>query len=220
MSRSENLDGGSPPAGAVLRRRGISRLMRGSRGVVLAGILALTGLAGAAASASADGTVTLPGSPLVVSVGSLGECQSSYPNIGVNYFPPGGTLGDCGFFLSFPPAIGNPAALENGGSGTVFGFEGSAGPHITGATGGVLYTALAQGPSTGSRTSADLYSEVTTFKATIASLDYALITVTTTYVNGAASFTSTYDVQNVTGQKITGFTTAPPATLRFHAIAA
>ena len=223
MSRSENLDGGSPPAGAVLRRHGISRLMRGSRGVVLAGILALTGLAGAAASASADGTVTLPGSPLVVSVGSLGECQSSYPNIGVNYFPPGGTLGDCGFFLSFPPAIGNPAALENGVSktGTVFGFEGSAGPHITGAEGGVLYTALAQGPSTGSGTSGDPYSEVTTFKATIAGLDYALITVTTTYVNGAASFTSTYDVQNVTGElPTTDLTPAPKATLRFHAIAA
>lgn len=189
-------------------------------------LLAVAGLlCVGAAGASADGTVTLPGSPLTVSVGSLGECQSSYANVtGANFYPPSDTLGDCGFFLSFPPAVGNPTALEQTEkTGSVFGYEGSAssaGPFISTTPGGVVYTAISQGPSSGSGTSSDPYKEITTFKATIESKDYALITVTTTYVNGAADFTSSYDVQNVTGQTIAGLTTAPAATLRFHAIEA
>ncbi|HST32999.1 MAG TPA: hypothetical protein VLJ80_05705 [Solirubrobacteraceae bacterium] len=174
-------------------------------------------------NASADGTVTLPGSPLIVSVGSLGECQSSYPNVGgANFYPPSDTLGDCGFFLAFPPAIGNPAALEQSGkTGSVFGFDGAAGPHIvSNAEGGVLYQSIAQGAPTGSGTAGDPYKEITTFKASIEGKDYALITVTTTYVNGAADFTSSYDVQNVTGQTIPGLTTPTAATLHFHAIVA
>jgi hypothetical protein len=196
------------------------------RSSVLAVLLAAIGLLSAgAASAGADGTVTLPGSPLTVSVGSLGECQSSYANItGANFYPPSDTLGDCGFFLAFPPALGNPAALEQTSkTGSVFGYEGSAssaGPFIADATGGVVYTAIGQGPPTGSGTAADPYKEITTFKATVASKDYALLTVTTTYVNGAADFTTSYDVQNVTGQTIPGLTTAPSATLHFHAIEA
>lgn len=180
---------------------------------------AIVGLGVFASGASADGTVTLSGSPLTVSVGSLGECQSSYPNVGVNFYPPSGTLGDCGFFLSFPTAE-NPTALQQTGTGTVFGFEGSAGPHIGFAPGGVLYTAISQGEPTGRGTAAEPYSEVTTFKATIEGKDYALITVTTTYVNGQPQFTSTYDVENVTGQSIPGINPVPQATLHFHAIAA
>jgi hypothetical protein len=198
------------------------RLLRGPRSI-LAACLAVIGLLSAgAAIASADGTVTLPGSPLIVSVGSLGECQSSYPNVGgANFYPPSDTLGDCGFFLAFPPALGNPTPLEQSGkTGSVFGFEGAAGPHIVGAEGGVLYTAIAQGAPTGSGTAADPYKEITTFKATIEKEDYVLVTVTTTYVNGAADFTSSYDVQNVTGQTIPGLTTPGPATLHFHAIVA
>jgi hypothetical protein len=185
----------------------------------LAALLAI-GFGPTAASAGADGTVTLPGSPLVVSVGSLGECQSSYPNVGVNFFPPEGTLGDCGFFLAFPSSpVGQPKPLQS----KIYGFEGSAGPIITGATGGALYTAISQAPATGSGTAGDPYTEVTTFKVTDSgtSEDYALITVTTTYVNGEAQFTSTYDVQNITGTSPTSvLKPAPSATLYFHAIAA
>jgi hypothetical protein len=182
--------------------------------------LAVVGLSAFAASASADGTITLPGSPLNVSVGSLGECQSSYPNVGVNFYPPGGTLGDCGFFLAFPAGSNPPALEREGKTGSVFGFQGAAGPHISEATGGVEYTAIEQASATGSGTVADPYSEVTKFKATIGEKDYALITLTTTYVNGAANFTSTYDVENVTGQTIAGLTTPIEATLHFHAIVA
>jgi len=198
------------------------RLLRGPRSILAACLAAVGLLSAGAAIASADGTVTLPGSPLIVSVGSLGECQSSYPNVGgANFYPPSDTLGDCGFFLAFPPALGNPTPLEQSGkSGSVFGFEGAAGPHIVGAEGGVLYTAIAQGAPTGSGTAADPYKEITTFKATVEEKDYALVTVTTTYVNGAADFTSSYDVQNVTGQSIPGLKTPPGATLHFHAIVA
>jgi len=190
----------------------------------VAAALAVAGLGAAASSAIAiDGTVTLPGSPLVVSVGSLGECQSSYPNVGnANFYPPSNVLGDCGFFLSFPATGTNPTALEQTGkTGSVFGFEGAAGPHITTATGGVLFTSIKQDASTGSGTAGDPFSQVTTFKASIEGKDYALVTVTTTYVNGAADFTSKYDVQNVTGQTIPGLTPfATPSTLHFHAIEA
>jgi hypothetical protein len=198
-------------------------LLRGPRGILAVCLAAIGLLCASAVNASADGTVTLPGSPLIVSVGTLGECQSSYANVtGANFYPPTETLGDCGFFLAFPPAVGNPAALEQTGkTGSVFGFTGSAGPHITDVEGGILYTTVSQGAPSGSGTAADPYKEITTFKASVEGKDYALITVTTTYVNGAADFTSSYDVQNVTGQPASGsLTPAPTATLHFHAIEA
>jgi hypothetical protein len=181
--------------------------------------MAVVGLGAFAASASADGSVTFPGGPLTVSVGSLGECQSSYANVGVNFFPPFGTVGDCGFFVAFPPTKPNPTVLKNGTEGTVYGFQGSAGPHVPlDGKGGMEYTALEQGPVTGAGTGTSPYTEVTTFKVIGSdTLEYALITVTTTYVNGEAQFTSTYDVQNITG---TGPKPALSATLYFHAVTA
>jgi hypothetical protein len=182
--------------------------------VAAMGALVALGLGGSA-DALADGTVTLPGGPLIVSVGSLGECQSSYSNVGVNFFPPGGTLGDCGFFLAFPEApVGQPVALRK----TVYGFQGAAGPHIPGdAEGGMEYTFVEQGPATGSGTSGDPYKDVAKYKVRDAntSKDYALITDTTTYVNGEPQFTSNYTVENVTGK---GGETAPSTSLYFHAI--
>jgi hypothetical protein len=227
MTRRESDGPASPRAMRLSRPQANSQrtarsLLSGARGLALIAALAVSGLGAIVASASGDGTVTLPGSPLVVSVGSLGECESNYPNVGNNFYPSSGTLGDCGFFLGFPAGVGNPAALEQTSkTGSVFGFTGSAGPDITDANGGVLYTAILQGPTTGSGTTAEPYSEITTLKASIEAKDYALITVTTTYVNGAADFTSTYDVENVTGQTIPGLTPAPTASpLHFHAIAA
>jgi hypothetical protein len=190
-------------------RRG-RRSLRGSR-TLTALILALAGLMCAGAVNASAGTVTLPGGPLVVSVGNLGQCQSSYPNVGTNYYPPSGTEGDCGFFLAFPPeGTGQPTILKE----KVFGFEGAAGPHLPS---GEIYTEGTQGPATGSGSAADPYTEVTTFKVQAESLDYAEITDTTKYVNGEPQFTSTYKVENVTGK---GGSTAPSATLFFHAIIA
>ncbi len=198
--------------------KGLSRRMHTLLGA-MAALLAI-GLGPVVAGASADGTVTLPGSPLNVSVGSLGECQSSYPNVGVNFFPPGGTLGDCGFFLAFPKTpAGQPKALQ----GTVYGFQGAAGPHVPfDGEGGMEYTAIEQEPVTGSGTTGDPYSEVTKFKVSDSETneDYALVTVTTTYVNGEPQFTSSYDVQNITGTTVTPEAAKPAATLYFHAIEA
>ena len=196
------------------------RLLRGPRGVLAACLAAVGLLSTGAANASADGTVTLPGGPLVVSVGSLGECQSNYPNTGNNFYPGDGTLGDCGFFLAFPKeGAEQPEKLKE----RVFGFFGSAGPHLEP---GQLYEAIEQSPVTGSGSAADPYTEVTKFKVTAESKDYAVITDTTKYVNGEAQFTSTYVVENVTGkggetvpgQGGTPFT--PAQTLYFHAIIA
>jgi hypothetical protein len=181
---------------------------------LVVGAVAVLSLGVFAAGASADGSVTLPGSPLTVSVGSLGECQSSYPNVGVNFFPPEGTVGDCGFFLAFPKTpAGQPTALQN----TVYGFQGAAGPHITSAAGGAEYTFVEQGQATGGGTAADPFSDVTKYKVRDVgtSKDFALITDKTTYVNNEPQFTSTYTVENITG---TGGETAPSATLYFHAI--
>jgi len=149
---------------------------------------------------------------LIVSVGAEGQCQSNYLNAGNNFFPGSGTLGDCGFFLGFPKA-GNPTALQE----KVFGFRGIEGPKL----GSTEYTEVSPGSPTGSGTPTDPYTLVTTFKVTDAetTLDYALITETTTYVNGEPQFTSSFDVENVTNKTPGGgLTPAPSANLKFHAI--
>jgi hypothetical protein len=166
----------------------------------------------AAASASATDPVTLPGGPLIVSVGAQGQCESNYLNAGNNFFPGSGTLGDCGFFLGFPEA-GNPTALRK----KVFGFQGVVAPSL----GATEYTEVSPGSPTGSGTSSDPYKLVTVFKVTDteSKLDYALITETTTYVNGEPQFTSTFEVENLTGKPASGgLAPAPAATLKFHAI--
>jgi len=205
----------SPPCTTTAKRPRSRSARSAPRAALTALVLTAAMLAASAASALADGTVTLGGGPLIVSVGSLGECQSSYPNVGVNFYPPGGTLGDCGFFLAFPVA-GNPKALqgEEGKGGTVFGFTGSAGPSIPfDGKGGISYTPVGeQGPVTGSGTSASPYSEITQFKVSNEGKDFALVTVTTTYINGEVQFTSSYKVQNITS--------APEVPLFFHAIEA
>lgn len=160
----------------------------------------------------ASATVTLPGGPLSVSVAALGQCQSSYPGVGNDFYPAGGAVGDCGFFMGFPEA-GNPAFVQK----KVFGFPGVRGPRLT-----WQYTAVGQGAVTGAGTPSDPYQVVTTFKigdpAKAEKNDYALIEDTTRYVNGEPQFSSTFDVENVTGESVPGLSTAPSAPLKFHAI--
>lgn len=175
-------------------------------------MLAASLLLATAICASAAVAVTLPGSPLSVSVAALGQCQSSYPDTGNNFYPARGAVGDCGFFMGFPEA-GNPAFVQK----KVFGFQGIQGPGLTSQ-----YTAVDQGAVTGTGTAEDPYQLVTTFKvsdpAKAENNDYALIEDTTRYVNGEPQFTSTFDVENVTGQSIPGLSAAPSAPLKFHAI--
>jgi hypothetical protein len=154
-----------------------------------------------AASASAEGeAVTFPGTPLSVSIGPLGQCESSYAEVGNNYYPGSGTLGDCGFFLAFPSQgtgkilTGQPTPLE----GTTWGFEGAAGPHIPGeAPNGKEYVPVSQSVVTGSGTEASPFTQTTVFRVKDEATEYAQVTETTTYVNGTPQFTSTYDVKNL-----------------------
>jgi hypothetical protein len=149
----------------------------------------------AAASAEAPTAVVFPGSPLTVAVGSQGQCESSYPSSGGNYFPGSLELGDCGFFLAFPKGgAEQPVALQ----GKTFGFIGFAGPGLADE-----YTPVSQSPVAGSGSEASPYTETTIFKVMDSEgKEDAIVTETTTYVNGAPQFTSTYDVKNVTGKKL------------------
>ena len=189
------------------RRRSPARASR-----LLAALLLAAAGAIVAGPAAVVGAATLPGAPLVVSVGPLGQCQSNYVGAANDFYPGSGQLGDCGFFLGFPK-VGNPVAIRE----RVFGFAGAKGPGL----GGSEYVPVSAGSATGTGTPSDPYKLVTSFKVTDATtkLDYALVTETTTYVNGEPQFTSSFDVENVTGQTVEGLTPQPTAeTLRFHAI--
>ena len=85
-------------------------------------LLVASSLLAMAALAAGASAVTLPGAPLTVSTGPLGQCQSSYPGTGNNFYPASGPIGNCGFFLGFPEA-GNPAFVAK----KVFGFAGHTG---------------------------------------------------------------------------------------------
>src|SRR6478735_9221640 len=109
------LKGGSA-LGRGARRPSTARIRRRSLGLLAAG-LATLGLGALAPGAGAAEAVSFPGGPLTVSVGPQGQCQSSYPNRGNNFYPPSGNLGDCGFFLAFPKEgggnfIGQPEEVQ------------------------------------------------------------------------------------------------------------
>jgi hypothetical protein len=179
-----------------------------ARGTALAASLLFTMAIWAGTAAA----VTLPGGPLSVSVATLGQCQSSYPGVAGNFYPGSAAVGDCGFFIGFPEA-GNPAFLQK----KVFGFQGVRGPGLT-----WQYTAVHQGVVSGAGTPSDPYQLVTSFKisdpAQAGKNDYALIEDTTRYVSGEPQFSSTFDVENVTGEPVAGLSTAPATPLKFHAI--
>ena len=175
-----------------------STRFRTLRCLAAAMLVALGLLVVGAASASAE--VVFPGGPLTVSIGPLGQCESSYASHGNNFFPPFGNLGDCGFFLAFPTAgAGQPAALQ----GKTFGFEGAAGPHLpTDGEGGEEYTVVSQSPVTGAGTAVSPYTQTTVFTVKSGATTYATVTETTTYVNGEPQFVSTFNVKNETAGKI------------------
>jgi hypothetical protein len=147
-----------------------------------------------AAANAEEGVVPFPGSPLSVFVGSRGECQSSYAVTGVNYFV--AEKGDCGFFLAFPKKAGQPAFVEE----KVFGFSGEAGPHLE-----AEYIPVSQSPVTGAGTGGSPYSETTVYNVQEeagAKTVFAQVTDTTTYINGAPEFTSSFTVKNESSGKL------------------
>jgi len=168
--------------------------------------LAVAGLGVFAANASAavgESYVPILGSPLTAYVGERGQCQSSYAVTGKtegNFFPGGepyefSPVADCGFFLAFPTAgAGQPTTLK----GTTFGFQGNAGPF-----GLSLYTPVSQSAVTGAGTEASPYTQTTIFKVIdTAAKEDAVVTETTTYINGAPQFTSTFNVKNTSASTI------------------
>jgi hypothetical protein len=187
--------------GIGLQRSGVGRMF-GFLGVsaALFAIAAGPGVSGASAE------VTFPGGPLTVSVGPLGQCQSSYASHGNNYYPGFGNLGDCGFFLAFPKENNlAPSGGKEGLQSQTYGFNGFALGGFENTGGLDLFKAVEQQPVTGAGTSASPYSETTIFSVTDAlagSTEYARVTETTTYVNGEAQFTSTYNVKNTSAAKI------------------
>ncbi len=175
---------------AIHRR--LTRARGRTRAVVLSTVCLAALIAPAAASAE-EGVVAFPGSPLSVFIGSRGECQSSYPLTGVNYFV--SEKGDCGFFLAFPKKAGQPAFVE----GKVFGFEGGAGPHL----GSTEYVPVSQSPVTGAGTGASPYTETTIYDVKEeGSSPIAQVTDTTTYITGSPQFTSMFTVKNESAGKL------------------
>src|ERR1700730_15206878 len=134
---------------------------------VLAAAATVITLGSFTASASAvEGAVTFPGGPLTVSIGPLGQCQSSYPNHGNNYYPGTGNVGDCGLFLAFPTA-GNPAkgVGKRGLQGQTYGFNGSAlgGVGVGSETLDIFEAAAPQSPVTGAGSAAEPYTQTTRY---------------------------------------------------------
>jgi hypothetical protein len=136
--------------------------------------------------------VPLGGSPLNVIVGDQGQLQAfrqdrtdpTRPGI---FYRSTEMLGDAGFFLAFPGTIGNPPALD----GTVWGFDGSAGPNLVNT-----YTNTSQGAVTGSGTAADPLKQISVYEVNSGG-PVARITQTTTYVNGAQEFRVNWVVRNL-----------------------
>jgi len=182
--------------------RGLSRWIYTLLGAMAAFLAIGLGPTVAGASAEETGAVSFPGGPLSVSVGPLGQCESSYPNHGNNFYPPDGNVGDCGFFLAFPKTGNVPgvSSKSTGLQGQTYGFNGTAGPF-----GLDLYKAVSQSPVTGSGTTAEPYTETTVFSVNDVeepATEYARVTETTTYVSGEPQFISTFNVKNTSKAKL------------------
>jgi hypothetical protein len=171
----------------------------------LSAVLVAAVLAVLAATPALAAPVPLGGSPLNVIVGDQGQLQAFRQDRTDPTQPPGifyratEQLGDAGFFLAFPGTIGNPAALN----GTVWGFDGSAGPNLSS-----IFTNTSQGGVTGSGTAADPLRQISVYEVNPGT-PQARVTQTTTYVNGSQEFQVHWVVRNLQ---------ATP--LRFKALAA
>ncbi len=160
--------------------------------------------AAANAEPSDTSAATIPGSPLTVYVGPRGQCQSSYTvggKVEGNFYPGGNNeflapfspVGDCGFFLAFPEGAGQPSGLVN----KTFGFTGTAGPQMSNT-----YAPVSQSPVSGDGSAVNPFKQTTVFNVSVAGKADAEITETTTYINGAPSFSSTYSVKNSSGSTL------------------
>jgi hypothetical protein len=181
-------------------------LPRAAAALVSAGALA------ALVAAPAGAAVTpIGGAPLTLWIGDQGQLQAKRDADTSNiFFASSSQVGDAGFFLAFPDVPAAPPAPAQSAmlKGRVFGFTGAAGPYITNTD---RYVPVSQAPPTGTGTPTDPFRQVTTYAVQAGSpaAQVALITQTTTYVNGGLVFDVRWDVKNVTA-----------APLRFKAISA
>jgi hypothetical protein len=175
--------------------------------------LAATGTLAAliAGSASAADPVAISGSPLTVWIGDQGQLQAKRDTDSANiFFRPSSQIGDAGFFLAFPAVTGAP--VQNPAlTGHVFGFDGPDSPHAEETD---QFVPVSQGATTGTGTPTDPFKQVTSYEVATDSpaTHFALVTQTTTYVNGGQLFDVRWDVKNTT--------TSPAAPLRFKALTA
>jgi hypothetical protein len=162
------------------------------RSRLVAAITAALTLGALAAASAPAATTALGGAPLNVYVGDMGQLQAfrAGESSGL-YYHPSSLDGDAGFFL----------AILAPGTPTVYGFDGSAGPH-----GLADYTMVSQSAVTGTGSAASPLTLVTKYDVLAPLLH---VTQTTTYVNGTQQFTVRWDVQN-----------ASVGTVRFKALSA
>lgn len=153
-----------------------------------------------AGSAAAEPTTQISGNPMTVWVGDQGQLQAQRAgDTSYIFFAPSNPVGDAGFFLAFPQdAAGVPVDL----AGKVYGFNGSAGPF-----GLEAFVARSQSPVTGAGVAGSPFTQVTTYAvnptdATDTTKDLALVTQTTTYVNGEQTFHVKWDVKNVSSPAV------------------
>ena len=170
--------------------------------MTIALVVAMLGAGASIASAADSAATKIDGSPMSVYIGPRGQCQSSYAVNGTvqgNFYPGGSPfefspVGDCGFFLAFPATgSGQPPALK----GKTFGFQ----PHAPAPTFS-LFEPGTQSAVTGDGSAGNPYTQTTTFEVIESGIKDALVTETTTYVNGSPQFTSTYNVKNLTAAKL------------------
>lgn len=142
----------------------------------------------------------ISGNPMTVWVGDQGQLQGHRSgDESYIFYAPRNQSGDAGFFLAFPDdAAGVPADVK----GKVYGFSGSAGPHSL-----EDFTPRSQSPVTGDGSAGSPLTQTTTYAVNPtdpadATKDLALVTQTTTYVNGQNTFHVKWDVKNVSSPAV------------------
>ena len=163
--------------------------MKPRRTGLVAALAVLVLAASLTASALADTTTALSGSPLTIYLGQRGQVQAfrAGSESGI-FFASTSRVGDAGFFLAFPSGF-----TGGGASPQVFGFTGTAGP-----SGLSDYTPISQNPAAGSGTSSDPLRQVTSYGVGTA----LTVTQTTTYFNGSQQFGLRWDVHNTSGSAV------------------
>lgn len=172
--------------------------------LALVGLLALVAAAPGAAQA-VTATKTIDGSPLDVYISADGNLQAQLEGSTAKvFYPPTSDVGDAGFFIGLPAAVGSIVAGTSAGPSSM-----DAGPDFADPEEARLPFESVGTPSlvTGAGTAGSPYTQTTVYAVRPQGGSNALeITQVVTYVNGRRSFDVVWSVKNVSG-----------STLRFRA---